>query len=230
MKVFVGTSGWYYSWNKDLNFDWFIKNSGLNSVELNASFYRFPFPNQVKSWANKGKQLRWSIKVNKLITHIFKFSQRAFETWRRFESLFKPLEKNIDFYLFQLPPSLIPTFSKKLEFFIEKTNLNERFALEFRNIDWFKKEWVDWASNLKITLVSVDCPDFPRDILNSNNIIYERMHGRYAWYSHYYSDEELEEVAEKIEKIKPDKVYIHFNNNHAMLENAQRMLKILSSF
>ncbi|RLI98826.1 MAG: DUF72 domain-containing protein, partial [Candidatus Aenigmatarchaeota archaeon] len=70
MQVFVGTSGWAYGWNPN-GFDWYIKNSGLNSVELNASFYRFPFPNQVKSWARKTKEfnpsLRWSIKVNRLI-------------------------------------------------------------------------------------------------------------------------------------------------------------------
>jgi uncharacterized protein YecE (DUF72 family) len=53
------------------------------------------------------------------------------------------------------------------------------------------------------------------------------MHGRTAWYSHYYLDEELEEVADKIIKAKPAKAYIFFNNNHAMLENSRKMLKIL---
>jgi uncharacterized protein YecE (DUF72 family) len=40
-------------------------------------------------------------------------------------------------------------------------------------------------------------------------------------------DEELEEVADKIIKAKPAKAYIFFNNNHAMLENSRKMLKIL---
>ncbi len=227
----VGTSGWAYSWNPD-GFDWYVQNSGLNAIELNASFYRFPFPNQVKSWALKTQKfnpdLRWSIKVNRLITHTFKFNERAFELWKRFESIFKPLEKNIDFYLFQLPPNLTPKFSSKLEEFVKKTKLEEKFALEVRNLDWFKEEWVEWARKLKITWVSVDSPDFPLEVYCSNKIVYERMHGRTAWYSHYYTNKELEEVKGKILRINPEKVYVFFNNDHAMLENARRMLELLT--
>lgn len=40
------------------------------------SFYRFPFPNMIRSWTVKGKALRWAIKVNRLITHTFKFGQK----------------------------------------------------------------------------------------------------------------------------------------------------------
>ena len=76
MDVFVGTSGWYYDWNKKKNFDWFIKNSSLNSVELNASFYRFPFPRQIEVWSTKGTGLRWSIKVHRSITHWRQHQQR----------------------------------------------------------------------------------------------------------------------------------------------------------
>ncbi|MEM0095687.1 MAG: DUF72 domain-containing protein [Candidatus Bathyarchaeia archaeon] len=228
MEYFIGTSGWFYSWNLNESFDWFVRFSGLNAVELNMSFYRFPFPNMIRSWAVKGKALRWAIKVNRLITHTFKFGQRAFESWQKFHSLFSPLESNIDFYLFQLPPSMTPKSQQAIEEFITKTNLGKKFALEVRNIKWFNKEYVDWASKLGITWVSVDSPDYPLDVYNTNGIVYERMHGRTAWYSHYYIDEELREVAEKILSTKPEKVYVFFNNNHAMLENARRMQKILA--
>lgn len=232
MEIYVGTSGWFYnSWNPELTLDWYLKNSGLNSIELNASFYRYPYPNQVKSWFTKTKELapnlRWSIKVCRVITHTYKFNERAFELWKRFENLFKPLDKNIEFYLFQLPPSLTSQFSKTLEKFIIKTKLKERFALEVRNIDWFKPECIKWASKLKITWVSVDSPKFPLDVYNTSGIVYERMHGRTAWYSHYYTDKELKEVKEKILKTNPKKVYIYFNNDHAMLENAVRMFRLL---
>lgn len=226
MELFVGTSGWYYSWNEDGSFDWFVKNSKLNAVELNASFYRFPFPNMVKSWAKKGANLRWAIKVNRLVTHTFKFNERAYETWKKFYLLFKPLEASTDFFLFQLPPSMTPKSSSTLEKFIEKTELKEKFALEVRNMQWYDKKWIDWASSLGITWVSVDSPDFPLDVFNTNGIIYERMHGRTAWYSHLYSDEELKEVLEKILNAKPKKAYIFFNNNHAMLINSREMLSM----
>jgi uncharacterized protein YecE (DUF72 family) len=106
MDLFVGTSGWYYSWNEKRSLDWFVANSGLNTVELNASFYRFPFSNMVKSWARKDQALRWAVKVNRLITHRFKFSEKAYSAWQRFRDLFSPLDANVDFYLFQLHPRI----------------------------------------------------------------------------------------------------------------------------
>ena len=68
----------------------------------------------------------------------------------------------------------------------------------------------------------------PLDIYNTNGMVYERMHGRTDWYSHYYTDQELDDVAERIKKVKPEKVYVFFNNDYAMLENARRMLQILA--
>jgi uncharacterized protein YecE (DUF72 family) len=228
MEIFVGTSGWSYSWNEGKSLEWYVKNSSLNAVELNASFYRFPFPNHVKSWSIKGSNLRWSIKVNRLITHMHKFSERAFDLWIRFNELFEPLKKNIDFYLFQLPPNLKATLAPKIESFAKKTRLKDKFALEVRNESWFNDEMLNWASSLGITWVSVDSPKFPLDVFNSNKIVYERMHGRTLWYSHFYSDDELKEIAEKIVDSKPNKAYIFFNNDHAMLKNSKTMLSIFN--
>lgn len=226
-ETYVGTSGWMYSWNRGGSLDWYINYSGLNAVELNASFYRFPFQSAVKSWKTKGGRLRWSIKVNRLITHTFKFNERAFEAWVRFKELFGSMDHLIDFYLFQLPPLMSISSQPKIEAFAEKTGLKERFALEPRNMTWFSDDVVEWASNLGITLVSVDCPDLPQTLFNLNGVIYERMHGRTIWYGHYYSKDELEDIAERIIEMGADKVYVFFNNDHAMLENSREMLDIL---
>jgi uncharacterized protein YecE (DUF72 family) len=226
MRFFVGTSGWLYDWNLGGDFRWFVENSGLNAVELNASFYRFPFPNQVIGWAKRGKHLRWSIKVNRLITHVFKFGERALESWEKFRKLFEPLEEAIDFYLFQLPPGYGPKNSPVLERFIRRVNLGERFALEVRSPEWYDKKWVNWAKELGVTWVSVDCPDFPNDVYATSDLIYERMHGRSAWYCHCYSDEELQEILQKIVAAGGKAAYIFFNNDHDMLNNARKMLEL----
>jgi len=226
IEFFVGTSGWVYSWNEAGNLDWYVSNSGLNAVELNMSFYRFPLPGIVKSWSLKGKDLRRSIKVNRLITHDFKFNERAFESWQRFHNLFHPLESYIDFYLFQLGPFMKPEWAERIEHFIMKTDLHHRFALEVRNDAWFSPQWIDWAFKLGITWVSIDSPDYPRDIHNSSGLVYVRMHGRTGWYNHLYSEEELEEVARNVLRAKPKKAYVFFNNDHAMLVNSGRILSI----
>lgn len=227
MEFYVGTSGWSYFWNKGGNLDWFVANSGLNAVELNASFYRFPFPNMIKSWAIKGRDLRWSIKVNRLITHRFRFGDKTLRLWEKFHKLFSPMDEIVDFYLFQLPPSVTPKYALRIKDFAKKTRLKERFALEFRNMQWFDEKWVEWASELEITLVSIDSPDFPLKIFNTSGMVYVRMHGRTAWYSHVYTEEELREVLKNIMIMQPIKMYIFFNNNHGMLINAQKTMELL---
>jgi uncharacterized protein YecE (DUF72 family) len=229
MDFFVGTSGWYYAWNEERSLDWYTAKSDLNAVELNMSFYRFPYSNMVKSWVRKGKALRWTVKVNRLITHRFKFNEKAFPAWQKFRNLFSPLDANVDFYLFQLHPRITPESAVAIEKLAEATGLQKRFALEVRNQEWFKAEWVSWASKLGITWVSVDSPDFPLDVYNTDGLVYQRMHGRTAWYSHHYSDRELEEVAEKITNANPEKAYVFFNNDTAMLENARKMLNIFKT-
>ncbi len=223
MKVFVGTSGWLYSWNEGGSLDWYLKNSGLNAVELNFSFYRFPFPNQVKSWKEKGKNLRWAVKVNRLITHQFKFNERAQRLWQRFFQLFTPMDDLIDFYLCQLPPNFSPKERNRLERFILPANLGSRCALEVRHSEWFSEENYRWAKEMGVTWVAIDSPEFPRDIIKTSEAVYLRLHGRSGWYSHDYSKRELEEIAERIILVKPKRVFIFFNNDQAMLENAQVM-------
>jgi len=227
MKIFVGTSGWAYSWNKGGSLDWYIENTVLNAVELNASFYRFPFPNQIKSWSKKGKNLRWAIKVNRLVTHVFKFGERGFSTWKKFERLFKPMDNLIDFYLFQAPPSFSKRMEEKVEKFFKKSKLRERFAFEARHHSWFDPEVYKWADSTGLTWVSIDSPDFPLDVHSSKGTIYIRMHGRTAWYNHNYSTFELMGIVKKIKKEAPRRVYVFFNNNHNMKANAEDMYKIL---
>lgn len=228
MQLFIGTSGWRYSWNLGGSLSWYIENSGLNAVELNASFYRFPFPSQIKGWAKSGKALRWAIKVTRRITHLQKFSDESYEIWNSFKELFSPMDELIDFFLFQLPPSMKYDMFTKIQKFIEYTNLKERLAVELRNIEWFNNDIIKWAKETGITLVSVDAPKLPRTIYNTNGIVYLRMHGRTAWYSYEYSREELKEIVNNVLSVSPERVYIFFNNDHAMLRNAQEIKEIFA--
>lgn len=226
LEVYIGTSGWSYNWNPN-GFEWYYENSKLNAVELNASFYRFPFPSMIRSWSRRGK-IRWAIKVTRLVTHVYKFGEKSYATWDKFRKLFSPMEHLIDFYLFQLPPSAAPTqqMVERIESFYKKSELETRFALEWRNIKWFSERWVKWCENLGLTLVSLDSPEHPRVIFNVNGIVYLRIHGRDSWYSYCYSEEELEELVNQVVEAKPRKAYVFFNNNHDMLSNAQQMLDI----
>jgi hypothetical protein len=52
------------------------RHAGLSAVELNASFYRFLFPNQIAGWARRGSTLRWCVKAHWLITHRHRLNRR----------------------------------------------------------------------------------------------------------------------------------------------------------
>jgi uncharacterized protein YecE (DUF72 family) len=138
--------------------------------------------------------------------------------------LFSPLEESIHYYLFQLPPSF--TDLDRLDEFIISTG-TEKLAVEFRHPTRLTDEVKTWGKHHGILLVSIDTPQLPSTIM-SDQVVYERIHGRTGWYSHDYSDQELDEIKGRILGGQPKTVYVFFNNNHAMLENAQRMHRLLS--
>jgi uncharacterized protein YecE (DUF72 family) len=193
-------------------------------VELNASFYRFPYPNQVLSWARKGKSLRWSVKVHRSVTHSHRFTEGASGVWERFRKLFTPLDPFIDFYLFQAPPGF--RNAERVLDFAERTGLGERFALEIRNRDLLGDDGACGLLRERVTLISVDSPDFSARIF-PGRVIYLRLHGRTGWYSHDYSRQELGELADRIKDLRSEKVYAFFNNDHSMLANARTMRELL---
>ena len=228
VDVYVGTSGWMYDWNEGGSLDWYVEQSGLNAVELNASFYRFPFPSQVKSWAVKGSRLRWAVKVHRSITHIRRMGSAALEVWSRFRERFAPLDSLVDFYLFQLPPSFAASEEcvRRLRAFAEACGLGCRMAVEFRHESWFEGKGLELCEELGATFVSVDSP-MGTWVASSNGVVYLRLHGRGAWYAYEYSEEELAELASKVAELSPTRVYAFFNNDHWMLENALQMLETL---
>ncbi|MGC8607632.1 MAG: DUF72 domain-containing protein [Vulcanisaeta sp.] len=231
MGVFVGTSGWLYDWNPESSLDWYVRNSGLNAVELNASFYRFPFRNQVVSWARKGSGLRWAVKVHRYITHVKRLREDALNTWHRFRELFQPLDQYVDFYLFQMPPSF--TYNdesmERVRTFTRETGLGARLAIEFRHESWFNSEdAINELRDLGITVVSVDEPGVTW-VRSTSSIVYLRLHGRTDWYMYDYGEDELRDLAIKAVSLNPNAIYVFFNNDHWMLENARKMLEVLKS-
>ncbi|MEM1931653.1 MAG: DUF72 domain-containing protein [Sulfolobales archaeon] len=232
VSVYVGTSGWLYDWNEGASLDWYLKYSGLNAVELNASFYRFPFPNQVISWRRKTEVygVRWAVKVHRSVTHMRMLSEDSLAIWSKFANLFKPLDDFVDFYLLQMPPRFEMSADNifKLERFAKSVRLGSKLAVEFRNKSWFNDDAVELCRKIGVTVVSIDSP-IGTWIASSNNVVYIRLHGRAEWYSYEYSLEELKEIATKIAEVSPRRVYVFFNNDHWMLDNARTMLKILNS-
>ncbi|MCL4381007.1 MAG: DUF72 domain-containing protein [Candidatus Marsarchaeota archaeon] len=224
MRYFVGTSGWYYGWNRGRSLQWYIDNSNLNAIELNSSFYRFPFPNQIEAWAKNYSKLAWVIKVNMLITHRHMLNENATPIFKDFLEKFRPLDKSIRLYLFQMPGRFSIKFSDRVKNFIRLFGA-KKIAFEFRNTEWYGAGLGLLPRG--IVIVSPDSPDMQKRIICSNRTVYLRFHGRKAWYSYKYKKAELKETADKVLGLNPKLIYAFFNNDRDMLENAMEFRRML---
>jgi uncharacterized protein YecE (DUF72 family) len=222
----IGTSGYTYFWNEanPTPFKWYI-NQGFNSVEINASFYRFPSQNWVKTWLTAPKDFSFSIKVHRSVTHYTRLKNRSLELWNRFRQSLESLEKKIDFWLFQMP-SNYKYKQENLEAiraFFEKTNLQNKAVIEFRDSSWW--EAVKEITNIGIVFCSVNAPGLPHNLMSTNGAAYLRLHGSTEWYNYIYSEKELDNILSRIKKLKADKKMIYLNNDHGMLQNGRYLLK-----
>jgi len=228
MEVFTGTSGWSNPiWNPN-GLSWYQQHSRLNAVELNMSFYQLPEKSQIEDWAREGNALLWSVKVNRSVTHLFRFNSLAREKFVKFRMLFAPLDEKIATYVFQLPPNAHPAIRNDIEEFFHFTNLGKRFALEWRNPKWFVKEHLDWARELGITVVSADCPAVPRDIMAVNDTVYLRLHGRSDWFLHHYSRKELSHIATSVINTGCKRAMVFLDNDSMQLKNARMFSSIIN--
>ena len=221
----IGTSGYTYFWNeaKPTPFKWYI-NQGFNSVEINASFYRFPSQSWVKTWLTAPKDFSFSIKVHRSVTHYNRLKNRSLELWNRFKQSLESLEKKIDFWLFQMPANY-KYKQENLEIiraFFENTNLRNKAVIEFRDSSWW--EAVKEIKNIGIVFCSVNALGLPYNLMSTNGAVYLRLHGSKEWYNYIYSEKELDNILSRIKKLKADKKMIYLNNDHGMLQNGRYLL------
>jgi uncharacterized protein YecE (DUF72 family) len=227
MQIWVGCSGWSNPiWNPN-GLLWYKDHAHLDAIELSMPFYQLPTEEQVEEWAKEGQGLVWCVKMNRAVTHFFRFNDIAFDKFSDFLELFKPLDSQVQFYLFQLPPNAHPAMRDDIEKFYSKSGLKHRFALEWRNQRWFNKEYTEWARKLGITIVSADSAYVPRDIICTGDTVYLRLHGRSDWFIHHYSRKELGRIADQVVKTGCSRVFAFLNNESSQLKNARALKAIL---
>jgi uncharacterized protein YecE (DUF72 family) len=228
MIVRIGTSGYNYFWNegKPSQFQWYV-NQGFKTVEINATFYSFPFKSWINSWKKAPKDFDFSIKVNRSITHLSRLSEKGVELFNKFRNNLKEIEDKISFWLFQMPPTFIyeeKNLQRILNFF-KKVKLENKAVIEFRDPSWWNEKVIKIFEENYLIFCSVDSPELPNDILKINEVTYLRMHGRREWYADIYEEKELDEIVEKIFKLKPKICYIYLNNDHGMLPNSKYLIE-----
>jgi uncharacterized protein YecE (DUF72 family) len=237
-KFHIGCSGWSYQ-------DWVGKfypaglKSGewlayyakhFNTVEVNMSFYRFPFKNMLKGWYNRTpKNFRFTLKANRLITHVKRLKGTE-KLLASFYALADLLEEKLACILFQMPPSLRKDKDMKtLESFLKSLSPDHNNVIEFRHGSWFCREVYDLLSAHHAIFCILSAPNLPSDPVATGKVAYARFHGATSWYNYDYSEQELKEWAQQIKKLKLN-TFAYFNNdvNAYAPSNALKLCEMLA--
>jgi uncharacterized protein YecE (DUF72 family) len=203
----------------------------FNAVEINSTFYALPKLSTLESMISKtGEGFLFSIKANQGMTHQRQENNDIFVAFSRMLQPFIVSGK-LGCILAQFPYSF--SFNRQNQDYLElvRQQLNGLpLVVEFRNIQWLRREIFDWLHQGNIGFCCVDEPPLPRLLPPvaevTSNIAYIRFHGRNAskWWQHEhayerydytYSDEEIKEWLPRIDKLNSlaDKTFI-FANNH----------------
>ena len=204
-------------------------NQGFDTVEINASFYRFPSTGWIKAWIRSPEDFTFSIKVHRSITHLKRLKVEAVPSFERFKNFFKDLEDRVDFWLFQMPPNFKATVQNmdRIRAFFREVNLGNSAVIEFRDEGWWEVK--DVCRDAGVAFCSVDAPDLPREVVCLNDVVYVRLHGREAWYDYEYSKPELRGIVDKMLRLKAKRKAIYLNNDHGMLPNGRHLMHLVRS-
>lgn len=219
--IHIGCSSFYNTYWKEIFYpedlprkEWFAYYcQHFDTYELNATFYKFPTLKSLQGWYDKTPEgFLFAVKAPKMITHLKKFIDCKREINDFYEIVQEGFKEKLGCILFQFPPSFDYT-SERLALIVTSLNLDFKNVIEFRNQTWWREEVYEVFSKNNITFCSVNYPNLPKDIVQTNEIGYLRFHGNPKLFYSSYNDEELKQVADFLfstDKFK--KIFVYFNN------------------
>lgn len=238
----IGTSGFSYSeWQgkfypEDLDNSEWLEYYGehFDTVELNNTFYNLPDEKTFVNWRERTPDdFTFAVKVSRFITHR-KYLKDGRETWGNFYERAQALKENLGPFLIQLPPRWTKNMERVESFVsvLKEVSPEKRFAFEFRNEDWFDNELIDFFKQQdNLSLCIADSQKWPSVEQITGDFVFVRLHGPGKVYRSKYSQEELEQWADKIEGWTEQEldVYCYFNNDFEgyAVKNAKSLMKLL---
>lgn len=241
MTVWIGTSGWSYDhWTGVLYPPGLPPAKRLaryfetfDTVELNASFYRWPKDSTFAGWRDQlpdGSTM--SVKAQRGLTHYRRLASP--EPWiERFERCWCVLGHRHGVLLVQLHPEQ-QRDDARLDAFLAAVPPSIRVAVELRHPSWNDRavyELLERRAAAYVVMSGAGLACVPRA---TTDLVYIRMHGpdQDAIYAGNYSDDQLRRWADRITQWRGDgrDVWMYFNNDlggHAV-RNALTLRELLS--
>lgn len=224
MTVRIGTSGWSYD-----HWDGVLYPPGLpardrlgvytqhfTTVELNASFYRWPREATFASWNRRlPPHFHMSVKAPRGLTH----AKRLYspEAWvERICRSWHALRDHRGMLLVQLHPAH-ERDDARLDHFLAQFPEWVRIAVEFRHPSWVHDDVFHLLERRGAAYVVMSGAGLPCVLRATSGTVYVRLHGPDAdhLYGGSYSDADLHWWADRIREwdAQGRDVYAYFNND-----------------
>ncbi|MDP9164642.1 MAG: DUF72 domain-containing protein [Actinomycetota bacterium] len=240
MAVRIGTSGWSYDHWADV-----LYRPGLpvarrlaryvevfDTVELNASFYRWPRDATFASWRNRLPEgFTMAVKVHRGLSHFRRLSGP--EEWiDRIRRCWDALGDRHEAIMVQLHPQMSRD-DGRLDAFLQQVPRDIRVALELRHPTWDAEPVYELLAKHGAAYVVMSGAGLRRVLRATSDLVYVRLHGPGdGLYEGSYPDDELRWWADRIAAWQEEdrRVVVYFNNDlggHAV-RNALRLRELVA--
>ncbi len=224
MVTRIGTSGWSYDhWEPELYPPGLPRGDRLarytarfDTVELNASFYRWPSPATFRGWQRRlpdGFEL--SVKAPRGLTHAKKLT--APKDWvERISAGWHELAGRRAVLLVQLAPGLARD-DGRLDYFLRLIPDWMPAAVEFRHPSWNHDDVFALLEARGAAYCVLSGAGLPCVLRATASFVYVRMHGpdHNYLYAGSYSDDDLSWWADRIREWENmgKNIFVYFNND-----------------
>ena len=205
----------------------------FDTVELNASFYRWPRDTAFAGWrARLPKGFTMAVKAHRGLTHYRRL--KSPEPWvERFQRCWDALGERAEALLVQLHPAL-QRDDGRLEHFLDVMPSSIPVAVELRHPSWNDPAVFALLERHGAAYVVMSGAGLPLVARATSDLVYIRLHGPEpaSMYTGSYSDDELREWADRIIAWQREgrRVDVYFNNDlggHAV-RNARRLKELVT--
>ena len=235
----IGTSGWSYDHWENVLYPPGLPTARrlaryvevFDTVELNASFYRWPKDSTFAGWRTRLPEgFTMTVKAHRGLTHFRRLSSP--EAWvERFERCWTALGERREMLLVQLHPEL-ERDDARLDHFLTVMPDQIPVAVEFRHPSWDADPVYDLLERHDATYVVTSGAHLPCVLRATSSRVYVRMHGPDpdTLYAGSYSDDDLCWWRDRIREWQEQgrDVLVYFNNDghgHAV-HNALRLREL----
>jgi len=242
VALWIGTSGWSYPhWDRVLYPPGLrpvdrlaVYTNVFRSVELNASFYRWPRDSSFRSWARRPPaDFVMSVKAPRGLTHGAKLYRP--ERWvERIRRCWHELGGRRGVLLTQLPAGLARDYGR-LEYFLSCVPGWLRVAVEFRHHSWHDDTVFALLERYGVGYCVISGAGLPCVLRATAPFVYIRLHGPdpERLYAGSYPDADLAWWAARVAEWRTAgrDVYAYFNNDGDgyAVHNARRLNELSAS-